>query len=597
MDFRYYTPDYIVKYIVENTLGPLVEDKRKKVSAQVEGLKEKVKSARGTNREYYEKDLRKAEGGLIDEILSLKVLDPAMGSGHFLVEATDFLARELLKALSGEPLDGHSNEMAIREPLPHYESKELDEEDIRWARREVVERCIFGVDLNPMAVELAKLSLWLYTVAKNRPLNFLDHHLRCGDSLIGAKIEDLANFPEPKKKKRETRYVKQGLFESIFREKVNILLGAFSQIERLPSDTVEQIREKEKLYQDFRKIVSRFQDVADVWTSVYFGNGATWGDYQKLQDRLRSTNEEWERESQSFWFKKAKELADEKRFFHWELEFPEVFFEGHQRKDNPGFDAVVGNPPYGVVFDSSSKALFKEAYKIVEYQFESFTLFIEKALLLLKQKGFQSYITPTTWLSEHYFENLRSVLLDRNQLQQVIFFKEPVFKDATVETCIEVVKKNRPSIDSVLMLGVVTGSPEDLNVHWGKIFQQKIEGFEGKRITKYLTPQSLDMLEKIQNKSSPLRNFVDICNGLKPYEVGKGNPPQTKKIVQERILDSDYKKDDTYKPYLRGEDFHKYTLNLQGTRWISYGEWLAAPRPETPFFAPSKLSFDKQPIP
>ena len=140
----------------------------------------------------------------LEQILRLKILDPAMGSGHFLVEATDFLARELLKVLSGEPLLRPSKEMVIMEAREPYGSKEPEEEDIRWARREVVERCIFGVDLNPLAVELAKLSLWLYTVAKNRPLNFLDHHLRCGNSLIGASIDDLVNFPSLKKKKDES---------------------------------------------------------------------------------------------------------------------------------------------------------------------------------------------------------------------------------------------------------------------------------------------------------------------------------------------------------------------------------------------------------
>ena len=306
-----------------------MEEKHKKVSENIEELKEKIKGVRGTSKEFHEKELKKAEGSLIDEILSLKVIDPAIGSGHFLVEATDFLARELLKVLSGEPLEVHSKEMVIRESAEPYGLKETEEEDIRWARREVVERCIFGVDLNPMAVELAKLSLWLYTVAKNRPLNFLDHHLRCGNSLIGAKIDDLASLPDIKKKKREATSVQLGLFESIFREKVNILLGAFAQIEKLPSDTVEDIRRKEKLYQEFRKIVSRFQDVADVWTSIYFGNDLNFGNYQRLQNKLRSTEEEWEKLTHEPWVKKSKEVASEKQFFHWELEFPEVFFEGH----------------------------------------------------------------------------------------------------------------------------------------------------------------------------------------------------------------------------------------------------------------------------
>ncbi|MFZ6016138.1 MAG: Eco57I restriction-modification methylase domain-containing protein [Nitrospirota bacterium] len=293
--------------------------------------------------------------------LSIKVLDPAMGSGHFLVEAIDFLAHELIRVMSG---DSELTEVSgVKEDVADYGQKEIDEEDIRWARGEVVEKCIFGVDVNPLAVELAKLSLWLHTVAKNRPLNFLDHHLRCGNFLIGTRIENLAGLPELKKKKVAEGQPRQlGLFESIFKEKVNILLGAFAQIEGLPSDTVEQIREKERLYQDFRKIVSCFQDVADIWTSVYFSNGIDFGKYQGLQDNLRVSDEIWENLRDEQWFKKAKAIADEKRFFHWELEFPEIFFEGHRKKENPAFDCVIGNPPY-VMELRENKEMFRELQK------------------------------------------------------------------------------------------------------------------------------------------------------------------------------------------------------------------------------------------
>jgi type I restriction-modification system DNA methylase subunit len=299
----YYTPNYIVNYIIDNTLGPLVERiyRESKLAQEIrdnirhfnEIFKEIVKE-RGeeekqnllklwnlTRNDQERRDflLNLLDGAEpshgydpLERILQLKILDPAMGSGHFLVEATDFLARELLKVLSGEPLLKPSKEMVIREAKEPYGLKEPEEDDIRWARREVVERCIFGVDLNPLAVELAKLSLWLYTVAKNRPLNFLDHHFRCGNSLLGARIENLASSPSLKKKKAENAFKQLGLFENAFREKVAILLKSVELIEALPSDRVEQIRKKEKYYQDFRKVLSRFQDVADVWTSVYFGN-------------------------------------------------------------------------------------------------------------------------------------------------------------------------------------------------------------------------------------------------------------------------------------------------------------------------------------
>lgn len=126
-----------------------------------------------------------------------------MGSGHFLVEATDFLARALVEALSSEIVfePSQKDKLIIRERVASY-GENIDEDEIRWARREVIERCIYGFDLNPLAVELAKLSLWLYIVAKGKPLNFLDHHLKCGNSLIGARIDDLTHLSKPKKKKK-----------------------------------------------------------------------------------------------------------------------------------------------------------------------------------------------------------------------------------------------------------------------------------------------------------------------------------------------------------------------------------------------------------
>jgi type II restriction/modification system DNA methylase subunit YeeA len=136
----YYTPDYIVQYIVENTLGPLV---------------------RGENREGEHKGVPLTSA----EILDLKVLDPAMGSGHFLVAATEYLARAYGQAQIRE---GHDRDGAMD-----------DKEFVRY-KRMVAERCIYGVDINPMAVELAKLSMWLFTMDPQRPLSFLDHHLNAG---------------------------------------------------------------------------------------------------------------------------------------------------------------------------------------------------------------------------------------------------------------------------------------------------------------------------------------------------------------------------------------------------------------------------------
>ena len=96
----------------------------------------------------------------------------------------------------------------------------------------------------------------------------------------------------------------------------------------------------------------------------------------------------------------------------------------------------------------------------------------------------------------HYYENLRSLLLSNNKVNQIIFFKEPVFADATVEACIEIVEKTKPDENAKIMLGIVSGKPENMNIKWNEIEQQKIENFEGKKITEYLTPELIDLFEK-----------------------------------------------------------------------------------------------------
>jgi hypothetical protein len=168
----YYTPDYIVKYIVQNTVGSLLTAIEER---------EDVKNSRSTGVK---------DNSFAKAALELDVLDPAMGSGHFLVEATTHLAEEIASHPTTKPLS----------------EKSRDEDEIAYWRRRVVESCIYGVDLNPLAVELAKLSLWLTTIAADQPLDFLDHHLCCGNSLIGARLEDLGHVPELKKKKEGFKF-------------------------------------------------------------------------------------------------------------------------------------------------------------------------------------------------------------------------------------------------------------------------------------------------------------------------------------------------------------------------------------------------------
>ena len=386
----YYTPEYIVNYIVENTLDPLVkeaQDKLKALKPEVDKaisrwqrLKEQKQGLEPTDK--YDRKIAEEHERLLEPYLSLKVLDPAMGSGHFLARATDFLA----EAIATDP--------SIESPTGLTEESELT-----YYRRRVVESCIYGVDLNPLAVELAKLTLWLGTMAKSKPLSFLNHHLRVGNSLVGAKVANLDEIPKRKGKRGKPfdisrAPVQLGLFQEAFNKKLYILLQSRALIAQLPTETLEDVRNKEKWERDFEHNAERFRTLANLWVSTYFDNNVRWDEYNALIENLQSTQPEWEKLLKKECVKKALAMRDERHFFHWELEFPEVFYdEKGNQKENAGFDAVIGNPPYGYrTFHDikpylSANYLVGESENLAEY-------FVQKSLDVCKKHGFYGMILP-----------------------------------------------------------------------------------------------------------------------------------------------------------------------------------------------------------
>ncbi|MFM1841402.1 MAG: hypothetical protein RLZZ490_133, partial [Cyanobacteriota bacterium] len=207
----YYTPDYIVKYIVSHTLKPILESREQEFNglmAQIGELQKQkndqrlgLESLRDLDRQ-----LRRLERQAQTILLDIKVCDPAMGSGHFLVEAVDFLTDELIQILNRYPdhnpilnmLDQMRQSIIDNLSFQGIQLEPSRLEPTQLLQRVVMKRCIYGVDLNPMAVELAKVSLWLHSFTIGAPLSFLDHHLRCGNSLIGttAKEAELAMSQE-----------------------------------------------------------------------------------------------------------------------------------------------------------------------------------------------------------------------------------------------------------------------------------------------------------------------------------------------------------------------------------------------------------------
>jgi len=258
------------------------------------------------------------------QILRLKVCDPAMGSGAFLVESCRFLATALDKAW-----DAHGGAPVI----PPDEDRELH------ARRLVAQRCLYGVDKNPFAVDLAKLSLWLFTLAKDHPFTFLDHALRRGDSLVGLSTEKIACFDW-----RDT-----GRPSLLLRPRVMTVLRAVEQkrgeIHALGDDAAD-VAEKGRLLREAEDLVADVRAIADLAVLAFFSEKKD-AAREKRRKRIGDTVVE-PFLSRRFDAHSLKEQASELRRlmppvtpFHWELEFPEVF-----SRENAGFDAFVGNPPF-----------------------------------------------------------------------------------------------------------------------------------------------------------------------------------------------------------------------------------------------------------
>jgi len=206
----YYTPDYIVKYIVQHTVGPVLEEKFRamepKLRAAQKAYRAAVKRRQGHVKSGLPGDdpekVANEHRDLVDELFDVKVLDPAMGSGHFLVEAVDFITEKMIIFLTGFPWNPVTSRLGALGETRRTILREMEEHEISidprsptlidnaLLKRHVLKRCIYGLDLNPMAVELAKVSLWLDCFTLGAPLSFLDHHLKCGNSLIGAQNID-----------------------------------------------------------------------------------------------------------------------------------------------------------------------------------------------------------------------------------------------------------------------------------------------------------------------------------------------------------------------------------------------------------------------
>ena len=324
----HYTPKSLTEAIVAETLTPIAY----------------VGPARGAPRAEW---VLKSPA----ELLDLKICDPAMGSGAFLVQACRWLADRLVEAWAQAEAQGHTvsadgrvaDADASIEPLPRD-----TEACTIVARRLIAERCLYGVDLNPLAVELAKLSIWLVTLAKGRPFGFLDHNLRCGDSLLGIhRLDQLTQLSMNPTGRGQLRLFGQNI-ERAVREAIE----RRSRLREMPIRDIRDVEAMAYLDADSRRRLAVPESIADAFIGEVFASG---GSVTALESTLVSLADQAGRaidgdhDALILMRRRSSDALSidllghksARQPFHWALVFPEVFVG-----NKGGFDAMVGNPPF-----------------------------------------------------------------------------------------------------------------------------------------------------------------------------------------------------------------------------------------------------------
>ena len=359
----FYTPQELVDLIVDRTLKPLAEER-------LTAFEEKAAELKSDRRPKAQREAELRSLDPAEAVLDIKVLDPAMGSGHFLVTAVDFLSdyiahlMEDAPAVPGWPDGPYESPLAgriasIRSDILRRAGESdwvMDEAqltDQAIIRRMVLKRCIYGVDKNPLTVELAKVSLWLHSFTVGAPLSFLDHHLRCGDSLLGLSVtEATADLNRL-----------GGLFATSAIAGAEAAAGGMQRIEEMSDADVAEVRESAQLFRGVEDATADLRGLLDFlcglrWLTSGMKKRARAAFEAPLLDALGQRPDDayellargptaptGESGFSQIW-SDADSIAGRERFLHWEVAFPGVWRGWQDDRPQGGFDAVIGNPPW-----------------------------------------------------------------------------------------------------------------------------------------------------------------------------------------------------------------------------------------------------------
>jgi len=590
-DGSFFTPGFITMYMCRETIRRAVVQKFNEVKGwncdEFDKLYDKIEDNQEANR----------------IINSLKICDPAVGSGHFLVSALNEIIAiksdlRVLMDRAGRRLKEYAIEVVNDELIVTDEYGELFEyhptnkesqriqETLFHEKQTLIENCLFGVDVNPNSVKICRLRLWIellksayYKPESNftelETLPNIDINIKCGNSLISRYALDAD--------------IKQALKKSKWSiDSYRIAIMSYrNATDKEEKRTMERLIESIKT--DFETEVAS-NDKRRIQLKKLNGDLYNLTQQTSLFDQSKKEKEEWNKKVKDLTSKIQKletELEEVKsnkiyeNAFEWRFEFPEVLDEDG---DFVGFDVIIGNPPYlnskGERFDESFKQFSITNYETAKYQIDTYILFIEKSSAIISRGGFLTLIVPNAWLNNLFLSEVRKYILENIAINEICNMSVGVFEEALVDTIILI---GRPSsfIDNTVVKACINKQFSLLMSYSQSDFLRN----ENFNINIFIDKEMGGILKKIELDSISLESITSVARGIGVYHKRVGH---TKEFIEEDPYQACFKKNDTFVPYLRGKNVRPFLIDWKENSYISYGQWLAEPR-EPKFFEGSRI--------
>ncbi|WRD89359.1 class I SAM-dependent DNA methyltransferase [Helicobacter pylori] len=585
----FYTPSFITSYMCSESIKTIVLDKfNQKYNIECEDLKE-LKNYLKNN---YKEDKRKE---YLQVLLALRICDPAVGSGHFLVSALNEMVRiayelGLITSLYRHSLRLENDEIIIHTPTgeifnykkPHSENdphhqiqKELFE-----LKKSIIENCLFGVDINPNSCEITKLRLWIellkysyYIFEEGKNTNALetlpniDINIKCGNSLISRFDfkQSLTHYPNIKEKTQQYKKLVKNYKEGLFDDKTRLS----NQIKELLK-TFQNFCLKDKYKKEIKAFVTQCEEYRKLYGNYFAKDDADLGHYISENPFLKheniSDNEEIQQQAYQYFLKLKQTynmIYNFNNSLEWRFEFPEVLDD---EGDFLGFDCIIGNPPY------IRQEQIKDLKPLLQKQYPDFynstadiyTYFFALSYRLLKEKGFNAFITSNKYARAKYGAQLRELLLKKTTIVSYMELNAlKVFESAAVDTSIMSFIKQEPPKDKESRFKYYEPTPDDKDdLKSARSLPMRQNALSTESFI-FANAMLLDLRDKMESVGTPLKDWdIQIYRGILTgaNEAFIITTEKREEILNACKTQEERKRTETLiKPILRGKDIKRYS--------------------------------------